>query len=700
MLQVAGAVSQALGRPATIPIPTPAPLSILSLPGSISGGAANALNALGVNTGAQQTPAQTPAGISSLLANLGTGTAATNPPASPTGLDSILGLSGGGMPSQTPASSGLAGTLASLSSAGSTVQQGLGYLSSIESLLNPSAQAPDQGVGPSPDQAPASLPIMRPPSSAPAPLTGYGAPDQAPQSNQAPAVSADTALAQAGSTVNTTVGALIGQINSAVSSLNSTTATAVSSLTTAIQRYNAAAAALEQTGSMVNVTERLMDSLSSETDYALHTLQSMLSSTGSTIGSIFEGVTSALQNATSAAAPGVLAGAQQVERFLMEAISQAANALQGVRGGISNGAAAAGNAPSASPRFGDMTADANAPAADNSTANAVSGLLAAGADLRSATAGAVTGVGGAALRINATLASFGQDFVHQVQRVSLLNPVSGLVDRTRQIGAVAGDLQNILGASALGSLLGTANSPPGLNLTAMDESLIQLLSEGAPVPAMTIPTPQLPAQLLPNVASGLGGATTRIQQIAAATQGLNDLLGSQILGVTTPASTQNTAGLDLSSADSALVNAISAAAPGIAQTPSHYAASPAAGPSSIDFTGADNALISDLSAASPGPEFAPVPARSSFPEPNEAPAPAPHHAARYAGDARRGRGLLQVMTQHLSIARLFLPVIERTCGQPAPCRLPYSDIALCDVPIAAASCSRCSISAKGQRHLK
>ncbi len=586
-----------------------------------------------MDSGAQQNPA----GISGLLGSLDPEIASTNTPASP----------------------GLAGTLASLSSAGSTVQQGLGYLSSIDSLLNHSAQAPVQDVSPSPDQAPASVPTMQPPSSTPAPLAGYGAPDQAPRSNHAPTASADTALAQAGSNVNTTVGALIGQINSAVSSLNSTTAAAVDSLTAAIQRYNAAAAALEQTGSMVNVTERLMDGLSTETDYALHTLQSMLSSTGSTIGSIFQGVTSALQNATSAAAPGMLAGAQQVEGFLMGAISQAANALQGVRGGISNGTAAAGNAPSASAPAGDMNAGANAPTTDSSIPNVVSGLQAAGVNLRKATAGAVTGVGGATIRINATLASFGQGFMHQLQRVSLLNPVSRLVDRTRQVGAVAGDLQNVLGASALGNLLGTANSPPGLNLTAMDESLIQLLSEGAPVPAMTIPTPLLPAQSLPDVASGLGDATTRLQQVAAATQGLNDLLGSQILGLTTPASTQTTAGLDLTSADSALVNAISAGAPGIAQTPSHDAASTAVSPSSIDLTGAENALISDLSAASPGPGLAPVPARSSLPDSTEAP------AARRAGDARRGRVLLQVMTEHFSKGRVYLPVIESMCGQPA-----------------------------------
>ena len=439
-LQVAGVVGQALGQPASTPQPTPGPPS-----------------------------------LSSLLASLGYSAGSSGTPASPTGLGGILGLVLGGVTGQTPASSGgLGGTLASLGSAGNTLQQGLSELSSLESLIDPSAQAPDQDSSPSPGQALDSVPTAQPPSSPPV----AGPPGQSLRDRQDPAQLPGPALADIGSNVDATVAGLVGQINGAVLSLNSTTADAVDSLTAAVERYNAAAATLEATNGIVNITERVMDGLSAETDFALQTLQAMLSSTGDTVADIFQGMTSALQNATDAAAPGVLAGAQQLGRSVTGAIAGAGEALEGVRGAISNGAAAAGNA--------------TASAAAAGVTNTASGLQAAGSTLRSAIAGALTGVGGAALGLNTTLVSFAQDLVGFAERVALSGPVAGLaapLNRTRQVAAVAGDLQGLLSAAAVqnlppvlqGAFPGVSQPPPSSatasNLTALDNALVELLSE-------------------------------------------------------------------------------------------------------------------------------------------------------------------------------------------------------------------------------
>ena len=364
--------------------------------------------------------------------------------------------------------------LASLGSAGNTLQQGLNEVSNLESLIDPSAQAPSQDSGPSPDQASASAPTAQPPSSPPA----AEPPSQTLRDHQDPAELPGPALADIGSNVNATVAGLVGQIGTAVASLNSTTADAVDSLTAAVERYNAAAAALEATSGLVNVTERVMDGLSAETDFALQTLQGMLSSTGDTVADIFQGVTSALQNATDAAAPGVLAGAQQLGRSITGAVTGAAEALQGVRGAISNGAAAAGNA--------------TASAAAAGVTGTVSGLQTAGSTLRDATAGALTGVGGAALGLNTTLVSFAQGLAGLAERVALSGPVAALrapLNRTRQVAAVAGDLQGLLSSAAVqnlpsvfqGAFLGVSDPPPSSmtapNLTALDNSLVELLSE-------------------------------------------------------------------------------------------------------------------------------------------------------------------------------------------------------------------------------
>lgn len=642
---MASAVSQALGQPMSTPTPTPTSNPILGLPGSLSGATADALSGLGATSGAQQTPAQTPAGLASLLASLGAQATPTSTPASPAGLETILSALGLSGVSQTPASPGLDGMLASLGTARSTLEQGLSGLSNLESLLNPAAQAPAQDQSLSPSQAPTG-----PPSGAPAPAPEADSPDQATQGSVSPAVSADVELQGAGSDVNSTVADLVGQINAAVTSLNSTTASSVQSLTAAIQRYNDAAAALESTTALVNRTERLMDGLSAETDYALHTLQAMLSTTGTTIGEIFRGMNAALGNATSAAALDVQRGAQAVEAFLMGTVSQANQALQGVRGSINNVPAAAGNAIGS-------TATA---AANTTAAAALSGLDSAGGNLRSATSSAVNGIGRAALGLNATLGQLGEDLVGLVQRMFLPGLIPGLgsaFDRTAQVAGVLGDLQGLLGSSVLGTLpaglqsaLSASSTPPGLDLVSLDSSLIQMLSAGASETIQAPPPPEPAARP--------GTLASRAQQITDDVQGLNALLGSSVLGFPAVAATQGTAalqgasqtasqaGIDGNAAYNNLLALLSAAAPGPAQAPTQdirpIAAAPAAG---LNLTGGYDALLNDLaslSAEAPGPALAPSQAPGALLD-TQAPQHAPDaHTPAPGLDPRQARRTLQV----------------------------------------------------------
>ena len=606
--------------------------------------------------------------------------------------------------------------LASLGSAGTTVEQGLSGLTSLEGLLDPSAQAPIQDSGPSPGQAPASAPTAQPPSNPPVP----GPSNQNPRGHHTPAESSSPALAEVGSNVDATVAGLVGQINAAVASLNSTTAAAVDSLTAAVQRYNAAAAALDATGGMVNVTGSLVGGLSAETDLALQALQSMLGSTGETVADIFQGMTSALQNATIAAAPGVLAGAQQLESFVGSAVAQAAKALQGVRGDVSDGAVAAGNATASAAAVGVM--------------NTVLGLRSTGDTLRSATANALTGVGGAALGLNTTLVSFGQGLMALAERVALSDPVAALaapLNRTRQVAAVAGDLQTMLGATALASLppalqglfSGVSDSPPASmtspNLLALDNSLVQLLSEDgaqpslapdqAPLPALSMPPPQLqlqapvpapamppiqapvqaplvapsmpppqppvqapaatsitpvprlPAQLLPSVASGLGAATNGLQAVSQDARGLNALLGSEALGLPSPAGADGAAGaqgVDLTSADSQLLQLLSAEGPASDQAPDQDTAGMTPDPAALDLTGAASTLLNLLSASGPGPVQAP----SLHPAAAQAP---PHSPG--ARSPATGRSPQHAETRrHAQVPPASAPPMPQEARPPAP----------------------------------
>ena len=322
MLQVAGAVSDALREPVatSTPILTPTPAAGFSLAslGSIGGAAASALSALG------STPATQSADPSFTRG-------------SPAGLGAVLSSLGLSVPTQTPAPSGLAGALANIGSAGTTLQQGINDISTIASLLDPAAPAPVQAPSPVPSMAPAPSPVQSlasappndaptpapysslPPSKAPAPAPSSALPSGAapapapvsalpslaPQSSQDPGTAAAVPLTQAGSNVNATVADLLSQINDAVASLNSSTAGAVQSLTGAIARYNAAALALEATGGFVNATERLEDALTAATNHGLHDVQSVLNTTGATAAIIAQGGMAVLSGISAAATQGL-----------------------------------------------------------------------------------------------------------------------------------------------------------------------------------------------------------------------------------------------------------------------------------------------------------------------------------------------------------------------------------------------------------
>ena len=626
-VQVAGVVIHTLD-PTPSPSPTPVATSLQSQLSSLLGGnAASLLGVLGASSGAQQMPAQTPAGLLALLASLGSQAAPSQNPASPPGLLSALGALGlSTVPGQTPAPRNLSGALASLGAAGTTLEQSLADISAVEALVNPTAQAP------APGQAPSSGASMQP--SASQPSNGHVSPL---------ALTSNDPLQAAGSDVNSTMADLVGQINAAVTALNSTTSSTVSSLTAAIQQYNAAALALQQATDFTNATERLMGDVASQTDAALHALQAMLNSTASTAGDLFQGMTAALGGATSAAAHDVVDGAQQIQDFLIGALTDSFSSLQGVRGDISQSAAAAQDALSiVGPIAGNMSRSA-----------AVAGFTAAGGSLRGTTSRAYNDVGSAAVALNDTLGQFGHEVVQLVRRISLPNPAAGLaaaVNRTQEVAAVVGDLQGILGSSVLGTLpgplqgvLSSATTPSNLNLVALDEGLVEYLSAVALVPSLApIPAPSqapvlapapsshrqdatqqlpqppssvappstvrplqpsLPRPALPPLPGAAAGAGSRAQQAASGAQDLGTLIGSSVLGSEDALGTltASPSGLDLSAADQQLLAllAADAAAPVQAPSPAPAQAASPAGPN------LDNTLLGLLLADSPGPSQPP-----------------------------------------------------------------------------------------------
>ena len=594
---------------------------------------------LGASSGGQQIPAQTPAGLLALLASLGSQAAPSQTPASPPGLlGALAALGSSTLPNQTPmpnqalAPRNLSGALASLGAAGATLEQGLAGISAVEALVNPTAQAPAPGSGLSPGQAPSSdgqaLPL---------------------------ATTSNSLLQAVGSSVNNTMADLIEQINAAVTALNSTTSSTVSSLTAAIQRYNAAALALQQATSFTNATERLMSDVASQTDAALHALQAMLNSTTSTAVDLFEGMTAALGGATSAAAQDVVAGAQQIQDFIVGALTDSFSSLQGVRGDISQSTATAQDALSiVGPMAGNMSRSA-----------AVAGFTAAGSGLQGTTSRAYDEVGNAAVALNATLGQFGREVLQLVRRISLPNPAAGLaaaVNRTQEVAAVVGDLQGILGSSVLGTLpsrlqgvLSASTMPSNVDLVALDEALVEYLSAIALVPSLApIPAPSqapvqapapsfhgqdaaqqtpqpaspaaapspmsnmapqqpsLPSLALPPLPGATASVGDRAQQAASDAQDVGTLIGSSVLGSEDALGTltASPSGLDLSAADQQLLAllAADAAAPAQAPSPAPAEAQSPAVPN------VDNALLSLLLADGPSPSQPPRQAVAPAPD--------------------------------------------------------------------------------------
>ena len=353
-----------------------------------------------------------------------------------------------------------------------------------------------------------------------------------------------------------------------------------------------------------------MGDVASQTDAALHALQAMLNSTASTAGDLFQGMTAALGGATSAAAHDVVDGAQQIQDFLIGALTDSFSSLQGVRGDISQSAAAAQDALSiVGPIAGNMSRSA-----------AVAGFTAAGGSLQGTTSRAYNDVGSAAVALNDTLGQFEHEVVQLVRRISLPNPAAGLaaaVNRTQEVAAVVGDLQGILGSSVLGTLpgslqgvLSSATTPSNLNLVALDEGLVEYLSAVALVPSLApIPAPSqapvlapapsshrqdatqqlpqppssvappstvrplqpsLPRPALPPLPGAAAGAGSRAQQAASDAQDLGTLIGSSVLGSEDALGTltASPSGLDLSAADQQLLALLAADAAASVQAPS------------------------------------------------------------------------------------------------------------------------------------
>ena len=166
-----------------------------------------------------------------------------------------------------------------------------------------------------------------------------------------------------------------------------------------------------------------MGDVASQTDAALHALQAMLNSTASTAGDLFQGMTAALGGATSAAAQDVVDGTQQIQDFLIGALADSFGSLQGVRGDISQSAAAAQDALSivGAPLLANLSRSA-----------AVAGFTAAGSSLQGTTGRAYNDVGSAAVALNDTLGQFGREVLQLVRRISLPNPAAGLAAAVKQ----------------------------------------------------------------------------------------------------------------------------------------------------------------------------------------------------------------------------------------------------------------------------
>lgn len=414
---------------------------------------------------------------------------------------------------------------------------------------------------------------------------------------------------------------------------------------------NASLAAGYGTAAATAAGADIRNSVTAETLTAANRVSSTLQGAAGDLGS---GVSAAVGNATLAAANGAVAAESGI---------QAADAgfRNATRVTVSGVGAAAHDLSSDIGSGVSATAGNTSLSVDGAAAAAASGLQAAGVDLRSATLSAIDGVGGTALALNSSIAALGQRLMQTVQG-AISGAMSGLqaaINRTREVAAVAGDLQDLLGAQVLGNLppamqsvLISAESPSGLNMTSLDDSLLRLLSqqqqEGLHAAQAATPTPtqtpgqapaqapaQTPAQMSPQTfqsipsgpmpglrlpqlpdpaEAGISTMANGAQTVVADAQGLNDLLNSSelrqerpslpqgILG--RPGSSASLSGLNLTAADSEILQLLSAEGPVPAQLPGRTGTDQ--GSATPDPLSVDNALLSLLAADAPAQAQAPT----------------------------------------------------------------------------------------------
>ena len=196
-------------------------------------------------------------------------------------------------------------------------------------------------------------------------------------------------------------------------------------------------------------------------------------------GDALSGAALGIGTAASTAAQDAQAGAQQLRQTATGAASQAGSFVEGIPGNVTTRTDAAGDA------IGIVA---------NSTVAAVqSGAGTAGHNLRNATADALSGVRGAALGLNATLARFAQS----IPRLLLPDPVGGIAaafNRTQQLAAAVADIQRVLINAAVGGsesgvqdVKSAPDKPSGVSLASLDEGLLQALSAPGSVEAGQAP---------------------------------------------------------------------------------------------------------------------------------------------------------------------------------------------------------------------
>ena len=196
-------------------------------------------------------------------------------------------------------------------------------------------------------------------------------------------------------------------------------------------------------------------------------------------GSTLSGAALGIGTAASTAAQDAQAGAQQLRQTATGAAAQAGSFVVGIPGNVTTRTDAAG--------------DAIGIVANGTVAAVQSGAGTAGHNLRNATADVLSGVRGAALGLNATLARF----VQSVPRLLLPNPMDGIaaaVNRTQQLTAAVADIQRVLINAAVGGSESAVqdsksapDKPSGLDWASLDAGLLQALSAPGSVEAGQAP---------------------------------------------------------------------------------------------------------------------------------------------------------------------------------------------------------------------